>query len=273
VEHSLSPAIHNYWLRMLGLHGEYVKAPVAPEDFAEFVRQMPEQGFAGGNVTVPHKIAAMALCDRLEPAAQAIGAVNTLWFEDGRLCGDNTDAAGFLANLDAAAPGWDREREAPAIIIGAGGAARAVTFALTQRGFRRLRLVNRTLSTAEQVAQLGPSATEVLPLTSLDAALGDARVIVNASSLGMAGGPPLDVDFSAADPQAVACDIVYAPLETGFLRAARSRNLRAVDGLGMLLHQAAPGFARWFGAIPEVTPDLRRHVLAARGVAEAARAS
>jgi shikimate dehydrogenase len=233
---------------------------------------MPEQGFAGGNVTVPHKIAAMALCDRLEPAARAIGAVNTLWFEEGQLRGDNTDAAGFLAIFDASAPGWDDEHEAPAVVIGAGGAARAIVFALTQRGFRHLRLVNRTLSTAEQLAQLGPPATEVLPLSSLDAALGDARVIVNASSLGMAGGPPLDVNFSAADPQAVACDIVYAPLETGFLRAAKARGLRAVDGLGMLLHQAVPGFARWFGAIPEVTPDLRRHVLEARRVAEDTRA-
>jgi shikimate dehydrogenase len=224
-------------------------------------------------VTVPHKLAALRLCGRLDPAAEAIGAVNTLWFEDGSLCGANTDAAGFLANLDAEAPGWDDERDAPTIVIGAGGAARAVMFALAQRGFSNVSLVNRTITSAEEVAKLGPQATKVMPLSELGSALKNAGVIVNASSLGMEGSVPLEPDFSVADADAVACDIVYAPLETGFLRAARRRGLRAVDGLGMLLHQAAPGFAKWFGRMPEVTPELRIHVLAARQAAANAPAS
>lgn len=269
VAHSLSPAVHGHWLKELGISGEYGRAAVPPSEFAAFVRSMPERGLCGANITVPHKLEALRLCDEVEPVAQAIGAVNTIWFEDGRLYGTNTDAAGFLANLDDQTPSWDAAPDTPAVVIGAGGAARAIVWGLVQRGFRNLRIVNRTPANAEDVAKLAGEATSVHLLSALGEALGGARFVVNTSTLGMTGNPPLEPDLSEVDTNAVVSDLVYKPLETGLLRAARARGLRTSDGIGMLLHQAVPGFEKWFGQRPTVTPELREHVLAAMREQEA----
>ncbi len=256
VAQSRSPTLHGHWLRALGLPGSYEKIDVAPDALPAFVRGLRDGGLAGGNVTVPHKTAVLALVDEVDAAATAIGAVNTLWVEDGRLHGGNTDAFGFLANLDEAAPGWDAGRNGPAVVLGAGGAARAVVHGLLGRGLA-VALVNRTVETAAALARdLGPRVT-AHGFEHLPDLLPAAGLLVNTTSLGMAGKPPLALDLRPLPPGAVVNDIVYVPLETELLRAARARGLRAVDGLGMLLHQAVPGFARWFGTVPTVTPALR----------------
>ena len=260
ISHSLSPAIHGYWLKTYGVDGEYGKVPVEPKEFEGFLMNLAANGFCGGNITVPHKIEAHRLCELRDAAAEAIGAVNTVWLDGGRLAGSNTDAFGFLANLDSEASGWDRG--GPAVVIGAGGAARAIVWALRQRGFEAIRIVNRTKARAEELAASFPPAS-AHSLEELGRALEGAHVIVNTSTLGMNGAPALNVDLSPAARGATVCDIVYSPLETGLLSEARRRGLRAVDGLGMLLHQAVPGFEIWFGVRPEVTPELRKTVLAA----------
>ncbi len=203
----------------------------------------------------------------LDAAANAIGAVNTVWLDGGQLAGSNTDAFGFLANLDSSAPGWDRA--GPAVVVGAGGAARAVVWALRQRGFEQIRIVNRTKHRAEELAASFRPAF-AYDFAGLDRAVDGASLVVNTSTLGMKGTPPLDIDLSFVAPGATVCDIVYSPLETGLLSQARRRGLRAVDGLGMLLHQAVPGFEIWFGVRPEVTPELRQAVLAAIAARESA---
>ena len=260
ISHSLSPAIHGYWLEQSGIHAEYVKVAVEPKDLACFLTNLAANRYCGGNITVPHKIEAHRLCEYRDVAADAIGAVNTVWLESGRLAGSNTDAYGFLANLDREAAEWDRA--GPAVVIGAGGAARAIVWALRQRGFEDIRIVNRTKSRAEELASAFPPASGH-GLEALSRVLQGANLIVNTSTLGMKGAPPLDIDLSAAASDATVCDIVYSPLKTDLLRQARSRGLRAVDGLGMLLHQAVPGFETWFGFRPEVTLELRKAVLAA----------
>jgi shikimate dehydrogenase len=260
IAHSLSPAIHGYWLKLHGLDGEYVKAAVAPEEFEGFLTSLSAHGFYGANVTVPHKIEAYRLCARRDRGAEAIGAVNTVWLEAGRLCGSNSDAYGFAANLDSRAPGWDRG--GPAVVTGAGGAARAIVFTLVQRGFEDIRIVNRSKANAEELAAFFPPS-RAFGFESLDRTLEGAQLVVNCSTLGKAGGPPLIIDLVAVARNATVCDIVYHPLETGLLRQARERGLAAVDGLGMLLHQAVPGFEKWFGVRPEVTSGLRQAVLEA----------
>lgn len=260
ISHSLSPAIHGYWLKAYGVNGEYCKVAVEPAAFEGFLMNLAANGFCGGNITVPHKIEAHRLCERRDAAAEAIGAVNTVWLERGRLAGSNTDAFGFLANLDSEAPKWDRG--GPAVVIGAGGAARAITWALRHRGFEDIRIANRTKPRAEELAAAFPPAS-AHGLEELSSVLEGAHVIVNTSTLGMDGAPPLNVDLSPAARDATVCDVVYSPLETGLLSEARRRGLRAVDGLGMLLHQAVPGFEIWFGVRPEVTAALRETVLAA----------
>jgi shikimate dehydrogenase len=258
VSHSLSPVIHGFWLNAYGIDGDYVKAAVEPEKLARFLKDLAANGLCGGNVTVPHKIEAHRLCERLDAAAKAIGAVNTVWLDSGKLAGSNTDAVGFLANLDSEAPGWDRT--GPAAVIGAGGAARAIVWALRQRGFEEIRIVNRTKLRASELAADFPPAS-AHDLADLGRALAGAHLVVNTSTLGMKGAPALDIDLSPAAADATVCDIVYSPLETGLLAQARRRGMWAVDGLGMLLHQAVPGFEIWFGVRPEVTRDLRRAVL------------
>jgi shikimate dehydrogenase len=256
IEHSRSPTIHRYWLKELGIPGDYEKFAVRPGEFGQFADKIGKDGFLGANVTAPHKEAAFEACDRRTDVAEALGAVNTLWREDGRLWGDNTDVAGFLANLDEATPGWD-ERKSFAIVIGAGGAARGIIHALVSRGFERIAVVNRTQSRAQTLVQHFGDSTIALPLGDLATELPRAELLVNASSLGMVGQPPLTVNLGALPERAVVADAVYVPLRTPLIEAARARGLRVAEGLGMLLHQAAPAFERWFGARPVVTPALR----------------
>jgi shikimate dehydrogenase len=261
IAHSRSPLIHGHWLAEHGIAGSYERLDVAPADFADFLHALPASGFAGGNVTIPHKEAAFALADELTPRARAIGAVNTLVVREGRLLGDNTDAPGFCAHLDHGL-GADWPGRGTAVILGAGGAARAIVVGLAERGVRRILVANRTPARAEAVAALAPGVAEALAWDDLPAAMAGAGLLVNTTSLGMKGQPPLDLDLAPLPAGAAVADIVYAPLETPLLAAARARGLAAVDGLGMLLHQAVPGFAAWFGVRPAVTPALRDRIVA-----------
>ncbi len=261
VAHSRSPLIHGYWLKQHGIDGAYDRCDIAPEAIDGFLADFPASGLVGANVTVPHKEAAFRAASRLDPVAAALGAVNTLWREEGRLHGANTDVPGFLANLDAAEPEWARAL-GEAVVLGAGGASRAVVYGLLERGIDRVVVANRTLARAEALRdQFGP---RVLPVAWRDLAgrLNGCRLLVNTTSLGMKGQPPLDIELSSLSPDAVVTDIVYVPLETPLLAAAKARGLKTVDGLGMLLHQAVPGFERWFGVRPQVTVELRNLVLA-----------
>jgi shikimate dehydrogenase len=262
IGHSRSPGIHGHWLREYGIAGSYEAIDVMPGDFSAFLASLPERGLSGGNVTIPHKEAAFAAVARRDEAAELIGAVNTLWFEDGVLVGGNTDAHGFAANLDEFAPGW--ARNGPAVVLGAGGAARAVIHALKQRGIGDIRVVNRTLARAEDLRDRFGAGVGAHGKATPDL-LADAGLLVNTTSLGMAGKgglADLPADPALLPAHAVVTDIVYAPLETPLLAAARARGLRTVDGLGMLLHQAVPGFERWFGRRPLVTPQLRALIVA-----------
>ncbi|MBL8581551.1 MAG: shikimate dehydrogenase [Rhizobiaceae bacterium] len=259
IAHSRSPLIHRHWLARYGLAGSYDAIDVAPADFGAFAAALAADGFAGGNVTIPHKEAAFAAAARRDGAAAAIGAVNTLWLEDGVLCGGNTDAHGFAANLDERAAGWDDGGSA--LVLGAGGAARAVVHALKERGFRRIIILNRTVERAVELAQRFGAGVAAHGYEASGHWLRDADLVVNTTSLGM-HGEALPVDIALLPDDAVVTDIVYVPLVTPFLAAAAARGLRTVDGLGMLLHQAAPGFERWFGTRPQITEALRALVLA-----------
>lgn len=254
VAHSRSPLIHGHWLRTHVIDGTYEKAPVPPDAFSGFVDSMLKNGFVGGNVTIPHKAAAAVRCDWLTPRATRLGSVNTLWFEDAKLCGDTTDGLGFLGALDQEAPGWDARRGL-ALVLGAGGAAAPIVDALLSRNFARVIVANRTVSKAEALAEkLG---CEAVSLDAVSDLLGEADLLVNTTSAGMSGHGELALDLRALPAHAVVDDIVYVPAQTPLLRAAAVRGLKTVGGLGMLLHQAVPGFARWFGVTPQVTPDLR----------------
>jgi shikimate dehydrogenase len=255
VAHSRSPLLHGYWLKTLGIDGAYELADVAPADFPEFLRHLRARGYVGGNVTVPHKGAAFETVDRRDGAAEAIGAVNTVWYEGDRLVGGNTDAYGFLAHLDATVPGWN-EGARRAVVLGAGGAARAIVHALLGR-VDHVDLVNRTPERARSLAAYFGPAVSAHDFAALPALLAVADLLVNATSLGMSGKAKLDLDIRALKPGAVVYDIVYVPLETDLLKAAKAHGYPAVDGLGMLLHQAVPAFARWFGVTPKVTAELR----------------
>lgn len=262
VGHSLSPRLHGFWLEKYGIDGAYLPLAVKPEDCGAAIRMLPRLGFAGANVTVPHKETAFRTVDELEPLARRIGAVNTLVVrDDGSILGRNTDAFGFIENLKAGAPGWN-PAAGPAAVLGAGGAARAVVAALVDAGVPELRLVNRSVDRAEKLAADLGGPIRVSAWDDRARALDGAALLVNTTSLGMKGQPPLDLDLAPLPPEALATDIVYAPLITPLLAAARMRGNPVVDGLGMLLHQARPGFAAWFGREPEVTPDLRNFVLA-----------
>jgi shikimate dehydrogenase len=261
IEHSRSPLIHGFWLERHGIEGAYEKVAVAPEDLKDFLASLEAKGFRGANVTVPHKEAALALADEADETARAIGAANTLWLKDGRLMASNTDAYGFVTHLDDIVPGW-HDAGHPACVLGAGGATRAVLKGLIDRGVSDIRLTNRTRERAEALArEFGPAIT-VHDWDDRDRALKGCGLLVNTTSLGMTGAPPLELDLSALRDDAIVADIVYAPLETDLLARARERGLRAVDGLGMLLHQAVPGFEKWFGVRPEVTEDLRSRIVA-----------
>jgi len=261
VAHSKSPRLHGYWLAQHEIDGAYIPLPVRPACFAEVVRALAELGFRGANVTVPHKEAAAAVCDTLETHAARLGAVNTLIFTPDGIRGANTDGVGFLNNLVHGAPAW-RPEAAPATVLGAGGAARAVVVALLDAGAPEIRVVNRTREKAAALAAGFGEPVRVVDWGDWTAALADAGLLVNTTSLGMTGQPPLPLPLDALSADALVNDIVYAPLETPLLAAARARGNPVVDGLGMLLHQAVPGFSAWFGLRPEVTNDLRRFVLA-----------
>jgi shikimate dehydrogenase len=261
VGHSRSPRLHGYWLERHGIDGAYVPLAVRPEDFEAAFRALPLLGFAGANVTVPHKEAALRLADVVEPLAGRIGAVNTLVvLADGRIEGRNTDAFGFLENLSRGAPAWV-VASSPAVVIGAGGAARAVCAALQDAGVPEIRLVNRTLDRAAALAAELGAPIHAVAWGERAACLDGAGLLVNTTTLGMTGQSPLELDLSALAPTAVVNDIVYAPLETDLLARARARGNPVVDGLGMLLWQAVPGFEAWFRVRPEVTNELRRFVL------------
>ncbi len=257
VDHSLSPRLHGYWLDANGIDGAYLPLAVAPEHFAEALRVLALLGFRGVNITVPHKEAALDAVDVADPLARRIGAVNTITVRnDGSLEGTNTDAYGFTEQLKATVPDWQASGGA-AVIIGAGGAARAICIALLDAGVAEIRIVNRTLARAEALATAVGEPVRVLPWTGRANAVGDAALVVNTTTLGMTGQPALDLDAAAINDDAVVCDIVYAPLQTPLLRDAAGRGLRTVDGLGMLIHQARPGFEAWFGVAPEITDDVR----------------
>ncbi|MGL4729608.1 MAG: shikimate dehydrogenase [Bosea sp. (in: a-proteobacteria)] len=264
INHSRSPLIHNHWIAKLGLSGNYQRIDVAPEELAAFVARLRAGELTGGNVTIPHKQAIAPLLDVLTPGAHVTGAVNTLYMEGDLLVGDNTDIIGFLNHLDATVAGWGN-RVGKAVVLGAGGAAQAICHGLIMRGVKHLVIVNRDVARAEHLvsrlqgspaAQPGRTA-EAIGWDARNNALADCDLVVNATSLGMKGQGVLDIDLSSMPRHGIAYDIVYVPLETEFLAQARAHGLAVVDGLGMLLHQAAPAFSRWFGIRPEVTPELR----------------
>ena len=254
-EHSRSPLIHKHWMKSFGIDGDYRIEAVKPEELAAFIASLAERGYVGANLTIPHKERVLALADADE-RARAVGAANTLFLDGGRLRATNTDVEGFLGSLDAASPGWD-SKVSEALVLGAGGAARAVVFGLIERGIATIHLVNRTLPRAEELArQVGP---RVKPAAwdKLPALLPRAALLANTTSLGMKGQPPLKIDVALLPAQAIVSDAVYIPLDTDLLNAAKARGLTTADGLGMLLHQAVRGFSLWFGKRPAVTAELR----------------
>lgn len=262
VSHSLSPRLHGHWFARYGIDGAYVPLPTQAADLALAFQALPRLGFRGWNVTVPHKVAACRLVDELDPAAARIGALNTVMvLESGRTRGVNTDGLGFVANLRALAPGWCPEA-GPALLLGAGGGARGVGAALLDAGVPALRLTNRSPERAATLARELGSRVEPVPWAERSGAMAGAALLVNCTSLGMAGQPPLELSLDDLPLSAVVADLVYVPLETPLLAAARARGQVAVDGLGMLLHQAVPGFSHWGGVVPTVDAELRRVMLA-----------
>jgi shikimate dehydrogenase len=252
--HSRSPLIHKYWLRAFGIAGDYRIEAVPPEAFADFIGNLAARGYRGANVTIPHKEQALAL-SAPDARARAVGAANTLYFDGDTLRSTNTDVEGFIANLDAAASGWDAARDA--LVLGAGGSARAVIFGLLERGIARVHLANRTVARAQALAERFGAQVVPLPWEEAGDMLPRAGLLVNTTSLGMKGQPPLAVDVARLPAGATVADLVYVPLETELLKAAQTRGLKTADGLGMLLHQAVRGFELWFGRRPQVTPELR----------------
>jgi len=255
IEHSRSPLIHNYWLKTYRIPGEYRREAVPPDQFRAFVESLAARGYVGANVTVPHKEAALA-ASQPDDRARAVGAANTLWLDNNVLRSTNTDVEGFLDNLDACAPGWDR-KSAKAVVLGAGGAARAVVYALLERGIDRVVVANRTERRAEALHERFGARVHPVRWDERNATLDDAALVVNTTTLGMAGQPELALDVGRLPSHALVAELVYMPLVTPLLRSARGRELRTADGLGMLMHQAMRGFMLWFGKKPEVTAELR----------------
>jgi shikimate dehydrogenase len=252
--HSRSPLIHHYWLRQFGIEGGYSIEAVPPEGFAEFVLHLSTHGFVGANVTIPHKERALALTAPDE-RARAVGAANTLWYDGDILRSTNTDIEGFINNLDASAPGWDKIEDA--LVLGAGGSSRAVVFGLIERGIKRVHLANRTIERAQALADQFGANVHPVAWDAIGGVLPHAALLVNTTSLGMKGQPSLDLDIGLLPSHAAVADLVYVPLQTPLLAAAQARGLKTADGLGMLLHQAVRGFELWFGRRPQVTPELR----------------
>jgi shikimate dehydrogenase len=263
VKHSRSPMIHGHWLKNFEISGTYQAVEVAPADFADFISSLKDgsSGFAGGNVTIPHKEQAFALADAPDEIATELGAANTLYLRDGRLCATNTDGYGFLNNLDDRAPGWT-DRKDRAVVLGAGGASRAIIQALRDRGFGEIHVLNRTVERAQELADRFGPRIHAAPLGELAERLSGADLFVNTTSLGMDDSDAIAIDFTAMRSGALVTDIVYVPLITPILAQAREQGMRIADGLGMLLHQAVPGFEKWFGKRPTVTPELRALIIA-----------
>jgi shikimate dehydrogenase len=262
VSHSRSPRLHRHWLRTLGLQGDYVPLHVLEDDLAQVIRTLPKMGFVGVNVTIPHKVAVMEIADQISDRATLIGAANTLIFRrDGRIHADNTDGYGFLANLRQGAPGWD-PAAGPAAVLGAGGAARAVVASLLEAGVPEILLSNRTRTRAEILREEFGTRITVVDWVQAGNMIEDAATVVNTTSLGMTGCPPLRVPLDGLHPGQTVTDLVYSPLRTRLLEEAEAAGCVTVDGLGMLLHQAVPAFERWFGIRPEVDDAARAAVLA-----------
>lgn len=260
VGHSRSPRLHGYWLNKYGVDGAYIPLAVSPERLEQALRALPALGLRGTNITAPHKETALAVCDAIDPLARRIGAVNTIVIgSDGALNGSNTDAFGLLENLRNSS-NW-RPTDGPVVILGAGGAARSACVALIDAGVESIRIVNRTLDRARDLAGAMAPRCDTVDWDRREEALEGAALVINTTTLGMTGQPPLDIRLDALPLHATVYDIVYAPLETGLLSAARAKGIKAVDGLGMLLHQARPGFEAWFGVRPEVDDGLRDFVL------------
>ncbi len=261
IAHSKSPQLHGHWLEKHEISGYYVPLHVEPNDLEKAVRTLPDMGFVGVNLTIPHKEAILKIADLVTDRAALIGAANTLIFrEDGKIQVDNTDGYGFIENLRAGAPDWDAT-SGPAVVLGAGGAARAVIFSLLEAGVPEIRLTNRTRGRADQLAYDFGSRVRVFDWSSAINLLDDAALLMNTTSLGMVGKPELQVPLDRLHSGTVVTDLVYAPLKTGLLRVAEERNCTTVDGLGMLLHQAVPAFERWFGVRPIVDSATRAAVL------------
>jgi len=262
VKHSRSPLIHRYWLKTLGLPGSYRAHEVAPDAFMDFIRSLKDgsSGFTGGNVTIPHKELAFRLADRPDALSQELGASNTLWLEDGLLHATNTDGRGFTANLDERHSGWDRH--GTAVIFGAGGASRAIIQAVRDRGFKEIHVVNRTVERARELADRFGPRVHAHPAGALAEVMTGAGLFINTTSLGMDGEAAPQLDFSPLAAGAVVTDIVYVPLRTPILKQAEEQGFAIVDGLGMLLHQAVPGFEKWFGRRPVVDAELRALIVA-----------
>lgn len=266
IGHSRSPLIHRHWLDVAGIAGSYDPVHVRPGELADFVAALRDgsAGFTGGNVTIPHKQAIAELVDQIDDTATQIGAVNTLWLDQGRLCATNTDSHGFRANLDDLAPGWDRGKTA--LVLGAGGASRAIVHALLARNFTSIRIVNRTVDRARELADRFGEAVSGHRMEELSELLTGADLFVNTTSLGMGGSAVPAIDFTIMADGALVTDIVYVPLVTPIMAMAAAQGLATADGLGMLLHQAVPGFAIWFGVTPICTDELRRLVIDDMGV-------
>ncbi|NBT53356.1 MAG: shikimate dehydrogenase [Betaproteobacteria bacterium] len=262
VAHTRSPAIHNHWIAKYGLKGAYVQLPVQPDRLEAAIRGLPALGFAGCNVTVPHKVNAMRFMDELHPAARRVAAINTIVVQpDGRLLGMNNDGAGYIQSLRDADATW-RGDAGPALVLGAGGAARAIVVALLDEGVPELRITNRTLERAQALAEAFGDRVKVVPWSERNEAMAGVSLLVNTTTQGMHGQAPLDVTLEALPAAAMVSDAIYIPMETPLLAQARLRGHRTVNGLGMLLNQARPAFQSWFGVLPEITPELRAVVQA-----------
>ena len=262
VTHSRSPLIHNHWIAQYGLKGAYVPLQVHIDKLADALRGLPALGFAGCNLTLPHKVEALKFVDRVDETARRMGAMNTVVVQpDGSLSGFNNDGAGYIQSLIDAQPGW-RADAGPITVLGAGGAARAVVLSLADRGAKEIRLLNRTFQKAQDLATEFGAPVHAIPWEQRDAALADAALLVNTTSQGMAGQPALEISLDQLPKTALVSDVIYIPLETPLLKAARERGNPTVNGLGMLLNQARPAFKAWFGVMTEITPELMAKVLA-----------
>jgi shikimate dehydrogenase len=261
VAHSRSPLIHGYWLREHKIDGEYTRHEVKPEEIDIFLQNFSSGPFVGCNVTLPHKEAAARNVSDASAVVRALGVANTLWLENGTLRADNSDVSGFVAHLDDSIPGWDKKTK-HAVVLGAGGAARAVIYGLKERGVKTITIVNRSRDRAEQLVKEIKIESNIAGFDQIESLISSADLLANTTSLGMKGQPPLEIDLKKLKKDAAVCDVVYVPLETNLLRHARELGHPTVDGLGMLLHQAVVGFERWFGVRPKVTKELRDLIVA-----------